>query len=90
MSEFGIEFVGAVLCAQSLSRVRLFATPRAPGCSVHGNSPGKNTGMGCHGFLQGIFPTKRSNPSLPHGRGILYHLKDGLGKNKVTNFTYQN
>ena len=30
MSEFGIEFVGAVLCAQSLSRVRLFATPVGP------------------------------------------------------------
>ena len=32
-----------------------------PGFSVHGDSPGKNTGMGCHAFLQGIFPTQRSN-----------------------------
>ena len=28
------------------------------------NSPGKNTGVGCHFFLHGIFPTQGSNPSL--------------------------
>ena len=27
-----------------------------------------------HAFLQGIFPTQRSNPGLLHGRQILYHL----------------
>ena len=27
-----------------------------PGCSVHGDSPSKNTGVGCHALLQGIFP----------------------------------
>ena len=35
-----------------------------PGSSVHGESPGKNTGVGCHVLLQGIFPTQGSNPSL--------------------------
>ena len=35
-----------------------------PGSSVHGESPGKNTGMGCHALLQGIFPTQGSNPGL--------------------------
>ena len=29
-----------------------------PGCSVHGDSPGKNIGVGCHALLQGIFPTQ--------------------------------
>ena len=29
-----------------------------PGSSAHGNSPGKNTGVGCHAFLQGVFPTQ--------------------------------
>ena len=29
------------------------------------NSPGKNTGWGCHFLLQGIFPTQRWNPGLP-------------------------
>ena len=38
--------------------------------SVHGDSPGKNTGVGCHALLQGIFP----NPSLPHCRHVLCHL----------------
>ena len=37
-----------------------------PGSSVHGYSPGKNTGVGCHTLLQGIFPTQGSNPGLPH------------------------
>ena len=26
------------------------------GFSVHGDSPGKNTGVGCHALLQGLFP----------------------------------
>ena len=32
--------------------------------SVHGDSPGENTGVGCHALLQGIFPTQDSNLSL--------------------------
>ena len=32
-----------------------------PGSSVHGDSPGKNTGVGCHALPQGIFPTRGSN-----------------------------
>ena len=31
------------------------------GSSVHGDSPGKNTGVGCYALLQGIFPTQGSN-----------------------------
>ena len=38
------------------------------------DSPGKNTGVGCHALLQGIFPTQGSNPGLQHCREILYHL----------------
>ena len=30
------------------------------------DSPGKNTGVGCHALLQGIFPTQRQNPRLLH------------------------
>ena len=45
-----------------------------PGSSAHGDSPGKNTGVGCHFLLQGIFPTQGSNPDLPHCRRILYRL----------------
>ena len=46
-----------------------------PGSLVHGASPGKNTGVGCHALLQGIFPTQGPNPGLPHCRWILYHLR---------------
>ena len=34
----------------------------------------KNTGVGCHFLLQGIFLTQELNPGLLHGRQILYHL----------------
>ena len=33
---------------------------------------GKNTGVGCHSLLQGLFPIQRSNPLLLHCRRILY------------------
>ena len=42
-----------------------------PGSSVHGDSPGKSTGVGCHALLQVILPTRGSNPGLPHCRWIL-------------------
>ena len=45
------------------------ATPLCPW-----DSPGRNTGVGCHTLLQGIFPTQGSNPGLPHWRQILYRL----------------
>ena len=45
-----------------------------PGSSVHGDSPGKNTGVGCHTLLQGIFLTWESNWGLLHCRRILYQL----------------
>ena len=35
-----------------------------PGSSVHGVSPGKNTGVGCHALFQEIFPTQGSNLCL--------------------------
>ena len=45
-----------------------------PGSSVHGDSPGKNTGVSCHVLLQGIFQTQESNPDLSHCRHTLYCL----------------
>ena len=44
-----------------------------PGSSVYGDSPDKNTGVGCHA-LQGIFPTQGSNPGLRYCRRIVYCL----------------
>ena len=64
---------------KSLSRVQLFAIPwtiacQAPPESPPWDSPGKNTGVGCHFLLQGIFPTQGSDPGLLHCRQILYQL----------------
>ena len=50
-----------------------------PGSSVHGDSPGKNTGVGCHSLLQGIFLTQGLNLGLLHCRYIL-HLVSHQGK----------
>ena len=54
-------------CAKSLSHVQLFATPGtvAPGSSVHGDSLGKNTGVGCHTLLQGNLPNPGIEPRSP-------------------------
>ena len=65
-----------VLCLVPYSCLTL-CNPMActlPGPSVHGDSPGKNTGVHCHVLLQGIFPTQGWNPGFPHCGRILYHL----------------
>ena len=51
------------------------------------DSLGKNTGVGCHLLLQGIFRTQPSNPGLLPYRQILYQLSHqgkALGSAKVT------
>ena len=63
-------------CAQSCPPLCDPVDGGSPGFSVHGDSPGKNTGVGCHFLLQGIFLTQGSNPGLfciLIGRHILYH-----------------
>ena len=68
---------GDVLCAV-LSRSVVSDSLRSHGLQpprllCPWDSPGKNTGVGCHALLQGIFPTQGSNPGLPHCRQILSH-----------------
>ena len=55
-------------------------TPWTVACQIlcPWDSPGKNTGVGCHALLQGIFLTQESNPSLLHwqaGSLLLCHLR---------------
>ena len=45
-----------------------------PSFSVRRDSPGKNTGVGCHALLQGIFPTQGLSLGLSHCRQILHCL----------------
>ena len=60
-----------------------------PGSSVHGDSPGKNTGVSWHVLLQGIFPTQGLNTGLLHCRRIIYQLSyQGSPKQKQKCFTF--
>ena len=55
------------VCAKSLLSCLTLCNPMdcsPPGSSVHGDSPGKKTGVGCHALLQGIFPTQGLNLHL--------------------------
>ena len=54
-----------------------------PGSSVHGDSLGKNTGVGCHALPWGIFPNQGLNPGLLHCRRILYRLSDHQGSPRI-------
>ena len=48
-----------------------------PGSSVHGDSPGKNTGVSCHALLQWIEPVSLMSVAFAGGffvTRILYHL----------------
>ena len=68
------DFMCVRLVAQSCQTLwdPIYCSP--PGSSVHVDSSGKNTGVGCHALLQGIFPTQGLNLSLPHCGQILYCL----------------
>ena len=59
--------INACVCAKSLQSCPALWDPMdcsPPGSSVHGNSPGKNTGVGSHALLQEIFTTQGSNSCL--------------------------
>ena len=76
---------------KSLSHVRFFATPRTVACTrlLHlWDFLCKSTGVGCHFFLQGIFPTQGLSPGLPHWRQMLYRLShQGINIDIYINFT---
>ena len=61
------------------------------GSSIHGDSPGKNTGVGCYFLLQGIFPAQGSNLHLLHWQAdssLLSHQGSPQEKIRVTNGFY--
>ena len=80
-------FQPCVLClvAQSWPTLCNAMDCSPPGFSVHGDSPGKNTGVGCHALLQGNLPNpgiKPRSPALqadslllePPGKSIWYSI----------------
>ena len=68
------EFVGEKVFFLSYSSAPCLTlydpTDCSPPGSNHGDSPGKNTGVGSHSLLQGILPTQGSNLHLLHCRWI--------------------
>ena len=74
MSTITIQPLCKRLClfAQSCSTLCDSMDSSLPDSSVHGDSLGKNIGVGCHTLLQGIFMTQGSNPGLLHCRQIYY------------------
>ena len=72
------------LCVQarSLGHIQLFAALPTVAClsPLSMGFPSKNTGVGCHSLLQGIFWTQGLHPNLLrllHYRQILYLLSHG-------------
>ena len=58
----------------------------SPACSSeHRDSPGKNTGVGCHALLQGIFPTQGSNwePNKPNLRAVWHSVQQSSNQTNV-------
>ena len=72
-----IQSVYIPLCCAVLSHAWLFVTPWTVAhqtLCLWGFSS-KNIGVGCHAFLQGIFPNQESNQGLLPCRQILHHLR---------------
>ena len=65
-SNFCVQTKRVVCVLSRFSCVRLYDPMDCslPGSSVHGDSPGKNTGVVCHSLLQGIFLTQGLNLCL--------------------------
>ena len=63
----------AVLCLVAQSCLSLWDSA-AHGLLCPWDSPGQNTGVGCHALLQGIFPIQGANLCLLNRRRILYRL----------------
>ena len=72
-----IKIINAYVCISHSvmsNSLGLYGMCSPSGSSVHGDSLGRNTGVGCQALPQGTFPMQGSNPGLPHYRWILYCL----------------
>ena len=78
----------AVLCLV-IQSCETFCNPMdcsLPGSSVHGDSLGKNTGVGCHALLHGVILTQGSNPGfLRRQAESLPSKPTGMGQQKLFN-----
>ena len=69
-----IIYIHVYVCVRILSHLSCVQLCAILWTVAHQASPGKNTGVGCHFLLQGIFPTQGSNQLL----GLLYWLMGSL------------
>ena len=89
-----ISQIHVCVCAKSLQLCSTLCDPKdctPPGSSVHGHSPGKNTGVGCHALLQGSSPPRNRTwvsciqaDSLPLRHGERSLLGTGERKSHLT------
>ena len=69
----------SIMCSKSIRVVQMakfqsFFFLWLSSISLYMNSPGKNTGVGCHPLFQGIVQSQGLNLGLLHCRQILHHL----------------
>ena len=80
-----------LICLSTLCCVPALCDPTRLFCPW--DFPGKNTGVGCHLLLQGIFPTQGSNPRLlyllPWQVGSLLLAPPGKPRAVITKFHKQ-
>ena len=82
-SSFSLD-VSPLLCAQLLQwGLTLCDLMKSCRLLCLWDSPGKNTGVGCHSLLQKIFPTQGLNPGLLHHRQIIYFTAEPPGKSLI-------
>ena len=82
---FALDIVGCSLVTKSCLTLCDPMDCSPPGSSIHGDSPGKNTRVGCHALLQEIFLTQGLNScllQLLHCKWVLYHQRH-LGRLRV-------
>ena len=62
-----VALIFLLLCCAECSVMPHSLRPHGPlsGSSVHGDSPGKNTSVGCHALLQGNLPNPEIEPRSP-------------------------
>ena len=88
-----IRLLNRYACSVAKSRPTL-RDPKPARLLCPWDSPGKNTGVGCHALPQGIFPTQGSNLSLLcllhilPCRQILYHWATGKALNIHTQIVF--
>ena len=74
LSQFSFSFVQYGTGSLVAKSCPTLATPWTARLLCPWDSPGKNTGVGCHFLFQGTFPTWESNPGLLYCRQSLYQL----------------